>query len=196
MSGLEKIIARISEESARSSEEILKDARAKAHEITLDNERKIEEECGMIARKADSSARNIIDRGEASAKLRTKQILLSGRQELLSDTIAKARQHIGELSDSEYGDFILRLFKNHLPDSDCRLLLSQRSMQRLNSDVISALNAEAAQNNVKLRISMAESDIGDGFALDFGGTEENCTVDALIERNMDELTDKAKSILF
>ena len=48
MSGLEKIVDRISAESAGKADAILAEARAKAEQITADNDRKVREECERI----------------------------------------------------------------------------------------------------------------------------------------------------
>ena len=55
---------------------------------------------------------------------------------------------------------------------------------------------KAKEAGADLKISEEAAEIKNGFVLDFGGIEENCTFDALIDQNIEELQDKVKSLLF
>lgn len=196
MSGLDKIIARISEESAEKAGVIISDAEKKAEEIKNEAAGKTAEECERIAKKADAVVRNTEERGKASAELRTKQILLGGRQELMNEVLAEAKSRLDNLSDEEYAAFIAKLFSRHVPSEDAMLKLNSRDAARLPEEILTEMKAEAKAHGAELKISDKPADIKDGFILDFGGVEENCTIDALIEQNMDDLSDKIRDILF
>ncbi len=196
MSGLEKIVDRISKESAGKAEAILNDAKSKAEMIRKDMEKKTTEECGRITRKAESQALNIVERSQASADLKSKQILLSGKQEVLNETISMAREKLAGLSDQEYADVFVKLFQKHVPSQNAVLKLSSKDLGRLSGDTVSKLVEAAKAAGSELTVSKEAADIRDGFVLDFGGIEENCTFDALFDQNIEELMDKAKSILF
>ena len=84
MSGLEKIVDRISGEADEKAGAILAEAQARVGQISADNDRRVKEECERIKKKADTKALNIAERSKASAELKSKQILLSGRQEILN----------------------------------------------------------------------------------------------------------------
>ncbi len=196
MSGLDKIIARITEESAEKAKGIKDEARSKAAAIISDGAAKTAEECGRIDKKADAAAVSTEEKGRASAELRAKQLLLAGKQELMTEVIETARQRLGSMSDSEYKDFIVKLFGRHLPDSDAVLMLNAEDSDRLGSDTLAVLKNMAEQNGARLTISDKPADIRNGFILSYGGVEENCTFDALIDQSMDELLDQVKDILF
>ena len=196
MSGLEKIVGRISEESRQKADAILAEAKAKADGILKDNEKRVSEECGRIAKKAESQAQGIAERSKASAELRSKQILLAGRQEIMSQTIAMARARLDKMSDSEYTEVLLKLFKKHIPGQDAVLKLGERDLSRLSAGTLESMKAAASAAGVKLNVSGQPAAIRDGFVLDYGGIEENCTFDALFEQNVEELQDKVKAILF
>ena len=196
MSGLDKIIARISEEAEAKAGAIISEAEKKAAGITSEGAAKTAEECERIAKKADAVARNTQERGKASAELRTKQIMLGGKQELMNEVIAEARNRLDNLSDDEYAAFIEKLFRKHVPSEDAVLKLNERDLKRLPKETIDRMTAEAKAHGAVLKVSDKPADITDGFVLDFGGVEENCTTDALIEQNTDDLLDKIKDILF
>lgn len=196
MSGLEKIVDRISKESGDIAAGILAEAQAKAQAITADNEKKTREECERINKKAESQALNIAGRSKASAELKSKQILLTGKQEVMNETIAMAKEKLAGLSDQEYTDFFVKLFKKHAPSQDAVLKVNAIDQKRFNDAVYDELKAAAKAAGSELTVSEEAADIKNGFVLDFGGVEENCTFDALFDQNIEDLLDKVKSILF
>lgn len=196
MSGLDKIIARISDESAGRAKEVLDEARKKAESITADGLKRTAEECERINKKAEAAVLSTAEKGQASADLKHKQILLQGKQELMTEVIDTARKRLDSLDDGAYREFILKLFKKHLPKQDAELMLSAHDKERLGESVLAELKSLAEQNGVKLTLSDKPGNIKNGFVLSYGGVEENCTVEALLEQSMDELSDKVRDILF
>lgn len=196
MSGLDKITARILEESAAKAKEITDEARQKAEAITADGQRRTAEECERINKKAEAVVLNTQDKGKTSAQLRHKQVLLAGRQELIHEVIDTARQELSSLNDAEYKEFIIGLFNRHLPDQAAELKLNAKDKTRLGADTLEALKAAAGANGAKLTVSDEPADIKNGFVLSYGGVEENCTIDALFDQSMDDMQDKVKDILF
>ena len=196
MSGLDKITARILEESAAKAKEITDEARQKAEAITADGQRRTAEECERINKKAEAVVLNTQDKGKTSAQLRHKQVLLAGRQELIHEVIDTARQELSSLNDAEYKEFIIGLFNRHLPGQAAELKLNAIDKARLGTDTLEALKAAAGANGAKLTVSDEPADIKNGFVLSYGGVEENCTIDALFDQSMDDMQDKVKDILF
>ncbi len=196
MSGLDKITARIMEEAAAQAKAISDEAAQQAEAIRAAGEKRAAEECERISRKAEASVLSFKDKGQASAQLRTKQILLGGKQELIHEVIETARQQLSSLNDAEYREFIIKLFGRHLPDEDAVLLLNSQDRARLGEDTLNELKAQALANGASLTVSEDPADIKNGFVLSYGGIEENCTIDALIDQSMEELQDKVKEILF
>lgn len=196
MSGLDKITARILDESAAEAKKLIDEATQKAEAITADGQRRTAEECERINKKAETAVLSTEEKGKASAQLRQKQILLSGKQELIHEVIDTARHELSSLSDAEYKEFIVGLFNRHLPSQDAVLKLSAKDKNRLGADTLEALKAAANANGAKLTIAEEAADIKNGFVLSYGGVEENCTIDALFDQSMDDMQDKVKDILF
>ena len=61
---------------------------------------------------------------------------------------------------------------------------------------MTALKEAAEKNGVRLTVSDKPAAIKNGFILNYGGVEENCTIDALFDQSRDDLLDKVKEILF
>ena len=196
MNGLDKLVDRISGEANDQIKSILDEANARAAEIKAEYDKKQKAECDRIEKKAQSEVETIESRAKASAELKTKQILLTGKQELLNDTIALAKEKLAGLSDQEYTDFIVKLFDKHIPMEDAVLRLNAADLKRISKDVLDSFVKKAKEAGADLKISEEAAEIKNGFILDFGGIEENCTFDALIDQNIEELQDKVKSLLF
>ena len=196
MNGLDKLVDRITGEADGQIKSIIAEAEAKAAEIKGESEKRMNAECERIGKKAQSEVETIESRAKASAELKTKQILLAGKQELLNDTIALAKEKLASLSDQEYTDFIAKLFDKHIPAQDAVLKLNAADLKRIPKDVLDGFAQKAKAAGAELKISDEAADIKNGFVLDFGGIEENCTFDALIDQNIEELQDKVKSLLF
>ena len=196
MNGLDKLVDRISGEANDQIKSILDEANARAAEIKAEYDKKQKAECDRIEKKAQSEVETIESRAKASAELKTKQILLTGKQELLNDTIALAKEKLAGLSDQEYTDFIVKLFDKHIPKEDAVLRLNAADLKRISKDVLDSFVKKAKEAGADLKISEEAAEIKNGFILDFGGIEENCTFDALIDQNIEELQDKVKSLLF
>ncbi len=196
MGGLDKIIGHISHDAENEVKSVLDAAKAQAESIVNDAKEKTAEECDRINKKAATEVQSILDRGRSSAELKTKQILLTGRQELISETINMVRDRLNSLSDEEYAEFITGLFAKHVPNKDAVLKLNAADMKRIPKEVLDGFVKKTEEAGAKLTVSGEAAGIKNGFVLDFGEIEENCTFDALIDQNIEELQDKVKSLLF
>ena len=196
MGGLDKIIGHISHDAENEVKSVLDAAKAQAESIVNDAKEKTAEECDRINKKAATEVQSILDRGRSSAELKTKQILLTGRQELISETINMVRDRLNSLSDEEYAEFITGLFAKHVPNKDAVLKLNAADMKRIPKEVLDGFVKKAEEAGAKLTVSGEAAGIKNGFVLEFGEIEENCTFDALIDQNIEELQDKVKSLLF
>ena len=196
MSGLEKIIGHITEESSEKAAFLLQAAEKKAAAVKNETIRKAAEEVDRIEKKADAETASIRERAEASAALRRKQILLSGKQEIVEKTVELAKEKLESMTGSEYEEFILRIFTGHAPKEDAVLKLSEKAKSLLSASAVEKLVKIAAENGSKLSVSEKCADIANGFILDFGGVEENCSFTALIEQNIEEIQDRISRELF
>ncbi len=196
MGGLDKIIGHINQDAENEVKSILDAAKAQAEGIVSEAKAKTAEECDRIAKKTEAEVRSIIERGNSSADLRTKQIMLEGKQELIGETIELLKGKLKSMDDAEYIEFISGLFKKHVPAKDAVLKLGSNDLNRIPKDVLDGFVAMASGAGAKLTVSENPADIKNGFILDYGDIEENCTFDALVDQNIEELQDKVKSLLF
>lgn len=196
MNGLEKIIERISGDSKKEADAIHEKALNDIAEIKAESEKKISAECEKIKQRSDSEINVIKERAKSSADLSYRQIMLEGKQELINETILSAKSKLENLPDADYISFIGDLLKKHTPTRDAILYFNSRDLKRIPRSTMEGFVSEASKNGAKVSLSDKPADIKNGFILDYGGIEENCTFDALIEQNIEMLEDVANSTLF
>ena len=115
MTGLDKIVGEIEQESKDGVSAILGEARQKAEGIAADAEKAIAAEDKEIADKASARAAAIEKQAEDGADIIKRRSLLSTKQEIIAETLDAAKKKLYELPDSEYADFIEKL-RIHHPD--------------------------------------------------------------------------------
>ena len=196
MSGLEKIILSITGEAKEQSEAIIKEAEEEAAAFLSDSKKRADEEAERISQKSRTEVEGIRSRAKASAELKGKQILLSGKQELIAETLENARAYVGKLSDPVYVKLIRAIFNKHVPEKDAVISFNEKDQKRIPANIIASFVQEAKERGAVLTVSVKPADIRDGFILDFGGIEENCSIDALIDENIEEIGDMINKNLF
>lgn len=196
MSGLDKIIGHISTEAESEAKSLLDAAKAQADSIRQDAEAKTAAECERIMKRSESEVQNILDRGNSSAELRKKQILLRKKQELINETIETAKAQLAALEPAAYFDVIKKLFAKNALGRDGEIAFSKKDLARLPEGFLQELSKAAAEKGGSLKLSEKPADIEGGFVLNYGGIEENCSFQALIDGNMEALQDKVQKELF
>ena len=196
MSGLDKIIGHIRSEAEDEVKAVLEKAKAEAENLKKDAEAKAAAECDRNAKKSEAEVRSILERGESSAELRKKQLLLGKKQELINETIAKAREGLLAMDDAAYFGAIRKLFAKNVLGREGEIAFNEKDLARLPKDLIGELQKAAAEKGGSIRLAEKPADIDGGFILSYGGIEENCSFQALIDDGMEILQDKVQKVLF
>lgn len=196
MSGLDKIIGHISAEAESEAKALLDAAKAEAESIVKDAEAKTTAECDRIAKKTETEVRNILDRGDSSAELRKKQILLGKKQELISEVIKNAQESLYALPEAAYFELITKIYEKNVIGRAGEISFNQKDLDRLPADLIASFRKLAEEKGGSIALSEKPADIDGGFILNYGGIEENCSFQALIDTSMEVLQDKVQKLLF
>ena len=194
--GLTSIINYINEESEQQIKGIRSEAEARVEAMKEENRRRIEEECGRIREKAISGEETILQRGSASAELRKKQMLLTARQELISDTISYCMERLIRLPKEEYFDILKKLFSENVHPGDIKLYLNSRDLERMDDGIKKELMDIAKKAGARLEISELPKDIRGGFIMDLGDIEENLSIEAIFSDHDDDIRDLLSGLLF
>lgn len=193
MSGIDKIINKIEDDTTAVCDEMISAAKIKADEIIADAQAEAEKirrdaEENSVARIAE-----IEKRGLSAAELEEKKTLLSTKQSIISDMLGIAIENIKALPDDAYFKLILSMVDKYSQPRNGEIRFGKRDISRMSKGFIDEINTVAKG---KLAMSDTAADIDAGFILIYGGIEENCSFDAIFMSESDNLKDKAGRLLF
>ena len=196
MAGLDKIIGEIHAESDGLIREVLDRAQKEAAQIRSEAEKKAGDSVERIRRESDARLADSKSRAQSAAALTKRQLLLQEKQNLIGEVLEKAKETFLALPEAEYFDPLLALLKKNALSEQGEILLNERDRKRLPADFEKKAEEAAKAKGGSLRISEKTREIDGGLILVYEGIEQNCSVDALFETNIEMLQDKIQNILF
>ena len=196
MAGLDKIIGEIHAESDGLIREVLDRAQKEAAQIRSEAEKKAGDSVERIRRESDARLADSKSRAQSAAALTKRQLLLQEKQNLIGEVLEKAKETFLALPEAEYFDTLLALLKKNALSEQGKILLNERDRKRLPADFEKKAEEAAKAKGGSLRISEKTREIDGGLILVYEGIEQNCSVDALFETNIEMLQDKIQNILF
>lgn len=196
MAGLEKIIGEIHAESDGLIREVLDRAQKEAAQIRSEAEKKAGDSVERIRRESDARLADSKSRAQSAAALTKRQLLLQEKQNLIGEVLEKAKETFLALPEAEYFDTLLALLKKNALSEQGEIILNERDRKRLPADFEKKAEEAAKAKGGSLRISEKTREIDGGLILVYEGIEQNCSVDALFETNIEMLQDKIQNILF
>lgn len=189
MSGIEKIVARLNDETAAQCEEMLSVARAKAAKIV--GRAQSEGNAAIKRAEADANRRagQILASADSQAAANSRKAALSARVGLINRVLADAKRNLHDLGDEAYFSVLAGLANKNKQEGVGEMLLCERDLRRMPKDFIDKLG-------YGVRVSPIPAPIEDGFILKYGDIELNCTFGALFSAFSQELQAKAAGMLF
>ena len=189
MSGLDKIVSRLTEDTKKECEEILETARQKAAAAIAE----AQTEGNALIRDAQKNGEELrfraLQRAEGQLRSDARRAHLASKVELVDEVIDEAKRSIRTLSVENYFRAMAALALSNKLEGVGEMRMSRNDLQRMPSDFIDQLGG-------RVRVSPVPADIEDGFILKYGDIEMNCTLDALFAAYRDELRLKANALLF
>ncbi len=195
MAGLDKIIEDIRSESASAVARIREEAQAEHDKAMAEARKEADAQVEKIRLKSEEAAGDLIARADSAAQLSRRRTLLMARQELISETIEAAREAVLKLPEKEYFELILKLAAGSVLPKKGEICLCRRDLDILPADFETKL-AALLPEGAELKISGKEAKIDGGFILNYGGIEQNLSLDAIFEEKKDQMQDLAGKILF
>lgn len=196
MTGLEKIIQKILDESEAATQQTISAAEMEAATIEQEAQKLTAQQAQETSRNASEAAKESEKRAQSAAKLLKQQKILQAKQEIIYDVIEKARQTLIDLPDDAYFDVIVKLTEKAALPQHGSIIFSQKDLGRLPANLELRLKEAAKEKGGSLEISDETRDITGGFVLVYGGIEENCSFNALFEAERERLTDRVHELLF
>jgi len=194
MAGLDKILESIQKESESVVAGIMSEATAQKDAILKSAKEEAQKQCEKITQDGERAAKERLSRAQSAADLQCRRALLKAKQELIGDTVEKAREAVTGLPDKDYFNLILRLVSKNALAKEGEICFNKKDFARLPSDFASGL-VKALPEGASLTVAKEDADIDGGFVLRYGGIEQNCSVSALFEEKKEEIQDLAGKVL-
>ncbi len=196
MTGIEKIISKIEQDSAKKCESIIAAAQKLAKQM---NEKAQAEGAKLVSEaeeEAKLKAKDMIRMAESGAEQKAKQIILAARVEAINEALTAGAKAIKEMPADDYFNSLVSLAVKNASEGHGEMRFSESDLKRLPESFETNLNKALAEKGATVNISLQPVSITDGFILVYGDVEMNCTFDALFEESYDELKEKFAQLLF
>lgn len=198
MNGIEKIKAKIAEESSQQRDALLCEAREKATEIIeayrIEANRQYEAQCS----KAKAEAEKKIARMESAAELDARKLRLAAKQEMLAKAFSSAEESLCALSGQDYVELLKNLALKAVTTGSEELVFSTADRDTYGTKVVLAVNEALERRNEPANLTLAEEsrEFHGGLYVKNGNIETNCTFSALIRLQKEQLSREVAEILF
>lgn len=195
MTGLEKIVEKIGEESLEKCRAKIADAEEEGRRIILEAKSKAEKDAAeiLLNGKKEAERKNAVSK--ASAETITKTRYLEVKNAVINDIIAAAYEKIENMRDEEYFELLSSLCEKNFEKGECVMYLSPRDLERAPADFEERLNSLVYEKGA-VRLSKTPKEIENGFVLVYGDMEVNCTLRAVFDERLDLLKDVLCKSLF
>lgn len=194
MAGLEKIIERIQVNSAANCDAILQDAQKQADTVRAAKKAEADAAVEKITADTKRQAKEIIDAAVSGSELEEKKQLLAEKVDLINGVIDNVTNTLKNLPDEQYFDSLYALVIKYARSEDGVMYLSQKDLDRLPKDFEKTVNEQIKGGTIK--VSKEPRDLDGGFVLAYGGIEINCSFDALVADNRENIKDELSRIIF
>ncbi|NHI89656.1 MAG: hypothetical protein EAX87_09040 [Candidatus Thorarchaeota archaeon] len=202
MSGMENIIEIINSKTAEKEKSILEEAEALKEQKLKDARAKARQITDSITGKADNEVNAEISRYEASAKLKAKYKLLEAKEALIQEIMESATEYLEEsVKKKAYEQTLETLIidgAKSLEDNDLEILTPKGHESKIDLKNVEAAIAKQIGKKIKLNISKENVRATGGVIIrnkDSTRWVDN-TFEARLERLQGKIRDSISSILF
>lgn len=195
MTGIEKIVKKIYEQSQHNCDEILAQANLRVKEIIAEARSEAARQSEEIIRDAQEKAKKKAVVAKSTSESITRNRYLEIRNAILNDIISAAYLEIEKIPDEEYFAMLKKLVIKNVLQGECEMQLSGFDLGRLPGDFEMSINMEIFEKGA-VHISYTPADIENGFILNYGDIQVNCSLKAVFDENMERLKDMLSTALF
>lgn len=191
MTGLEKIIGQIEEDTASKISDILVSADQKAEKIEKEAEQKAKEVFARLKEEGKDKAQKEIAVAKSSAQLKKRNQLLALRRQEVEKTINEALKELTENKGEEYFSLLLSLAEK-LGKVKGELILSKEDKENLPDDFLSKLK----EKGIEAVLSKEDASISGGFIISDGEIQHNMDLEVIFADKKDLIEDAVNKALF
>lgn len=197
MNGIEKITARISEDTAAQIEKLRAESQAQCDEIAKKCAADAQEEYAKLLKQGALNAKHRQERLYSVAELEAKKQILGEKQSLIAATFDRAVEMLSALPEDQYIALCAKLASEAASAGDEEIILSARD-QAKGKAICDKANELLAASGKKgaLTVSAETRNICGGLIVAHGSIETNCSLDVLVSMYKNELSGEVAKTLF
>jgi len=196
MTGLDKILSKISADTQSECDAVIKSAEKKCESIIEQGKAEGEKTAADIISSAKVQAEKTVEIAQSSAEQIIKQNLLKAKVDVINETLAQVVDELKNLPADEYFKAVIKIAGDNAMSGKCTAKLGSADNGRLPADfeqnLITALSAKGAE----CTLSKDNATVDSGIILDYGDIVINCSFEAIVEENADEYKAIISKILF
>lgn len=196
MSGLDRIVEEIHRQAQEESDEILRKADEYCSAYMEDVKSKVDDEIAAYSKKAANERELYEAKTKSGMEFKERNSILKAKQQCIDDCINLAQKKINDFSDEEYFKLLEKILKANIQKDSGIMCLCEKDLKRMPESFENSIKKIAENAGGRLEISNEPAAIKNGFILVYGDIEENCTLKALFDANIDKLKDIANKELF
>ena len=195
MNGIEKITARINEDSRKEADAILAEARARAGEITARAKAEAQAVGDEVLAQGRRAAAEREDRLASTAQMECRKAVLAAKQDVIEEAFEQAHKQLLALPQEKYIALLADLAVQASVTGKEKLIFSAPDRARVGKAVVAAANGKIGPD-AALTLAKETRPMDGGFILSDGAVEVNCTFDTLIRLQRGALSGEVAKVLF
>lgn len=195
MSGIDNILAKLSEDCAGECKAVIDDAEKQADSVINRAKEQARLQSEKIASNAASQADEIMRLAESSVRMKQKQYALSQRVEVLNSVLRDALNELCDMSGDEYYSVMEKFAVKNALKGDGLLVMNDSDAKDAPPDFIEKINS-AIKDFGSLTMKPDADFKAKGIVLVYGDVEINLTFEAILSADEDIYKDTARKILF
>lgn len=196
--GADRIIERILNDAKNRADEIIEAAEAEKEKVLSNARIRAERQEKHILDQAGKDAEEQKRRIIGAAQLEARKEILAAKQELISEAFNQALDKLAELDESTYLDIIGNMLLSSVETGTEKVVCSARDKKRIPASFWDEINERLARQGKQGKLAPAGEtrNIRGGFILLSGGVESNCSFEAVVEMQREDLEPEVAAILF
>ena len=195
MNGIEKITARIGQDSQAEIDALLAEAKTQAADITAKARAEAQAVGDEVMAQGRKAAAEREERLASVAQLECRKAELAAKQEVIEEAFRLAHKKLLDLPQDKYVALLVKLAVQASTTGKEKLIFSQADRAKVGKAVVTAANEKLAKGAM-LTLSEETRPMDGGFILSDGAVEVNCTFDTLIRLQRGALAGQVAKVLF
>lgn len=196
MNGIDKMTQQILAEAQEQADQMLAEARKSADDALKEAGETCEVRQREAGRALELELREFSARASSARDLARRRAILEAKQAIISQIIEKTCEKLRKAETAEYFESLRRMFEKFGHGEAGQMFLSAADLARMPKDFKEAVSEIAREKGGSIEVSEEPGQISDGFLLVYGGIEENCTFEALVEADRSRLQDQVNAMLW